>query len=65
VPFRALFFANFAELTSLLKNSSVSPSEIPSRAQRPAFAAVRKRFGSVRILFWSIDRSDNDFFNRL
>jgi hypothetical protein len=41
------------------------PSEIPSRARRPALAAFEPRFGSVRILFWAVDRSDNDFFNRL
>ena len=47
------------EGVSLLKN----PSEIHSRAQRPAFAAFEPRFGSVRTPLWSIDWSDNDFFN--
>jgi len=34
----------------------VPPSEIQSRAQRPAFAAFEPRFGSVRVLFRSIGR---------
>src|ERR687897_1591669 len=34
---------------SLLKNTSVSPSEIPSRAQRPALAAFRKRSATILV----------------
>src|ERR671913_2245935 len=33
----------------LLKNPSVSPSEIPSRAQRPALAAFRNRSATILV----------------
>jgi hypothetical protein len=53
------------KLDSLLKNSSMFPSELHSRAQSPAFAAFRPCFALIATPFRSRDRSDNDFFNKL
>src|SRR5215208_1451397 len=57
--------SNFAEFTSVLKNSSMLPSWLRSKAQRPAIAVFESCFKSVCVPFWSMDRSDKDFFNRL
>jgi hypothetical protein len=54
-----------SKLASLLKNSSMIPSQLRSRAQRPVFAVFASCFESVCLPFWSMDRSDKDFFNRL
>jgi hypothetical protein len=56
---------NFGENPSVLKNSSMLPSWLRSKAQRPAIAVFESCFKSVCVPFWSMDRSDNDFFNRL
>jgi hypothetical protein len=42
-----------------------TPPYPPPRSLRGLNARLWQRLGIVQLLFWSIDRSDNDFFNRL
>jgi hypothetical protein len=49
----------------VLKNSSMLPSWLRSKPQRPAIAVFKSCFESVCVPLWSMDRSDKDFFNRL
>src|SRR5215212_6255669 len=54
-----------SKLLSVLKNSSMPLYAFRSMIQNPAFVVFEPWFPSVLILFWALDRSDTDFFNRL
>jgi hypothetical protein len=55
----------FRKRTSVLKNSLVPFSDPSSGAENPGFVVFWPGFLRVLVLFWTTNRSDNDFFNGL
>jgi hypothetical protein len=55
----------FQKGTSVLKNSLVPFSDPSSGAENPGFVVFWPGFLRVLVLFWTTNRSDNDFFNGL
>ena len=51
--------------SSVLKKSLVPSSDTWPRAKNLNFVVFWSYFLSVCVLFWTTDRSDNDFFNKL